>query len=400
MIKPGLICLLGGGAAIPASGKTHEYLAQRLPERPRIAVLETPAGFELNSDIVAAKLAAFIEKRLQNYRPRLEVIAARKKGTSFSPDNHEVVAGILAADEIVLGPGSPTYGARQLRDSLALDYIKARQWRGGALLISSSATISFSDYAMPIYEIYKVGEDIHWKRGINYFADYGLSLTLVPHWNNNDGGTELDTSRCYIGQSRFDLMLEMLPVEQTVLGLDDHTSAVLDFCTGQGTVVGAGTITILREGQSQKFQSGQQFALSELGEWKLPSLDCLQEPIWAAAAKDMAGKNRAGDGSGARVNPGSGRTASDSPAGQRLVTCRQTPGGDRRPGLARTGYARRVYARATGRLSSAPVTRRTRSCCDVGASRRSPWLNTSVPRSDQNGSDASGIATKTMKPLS
>jgi hypothetical protein len=290
MINPGVVCLLGGGAAIPASGKSHEYLAQRLPPRMRIAVLETPAGFELNSDMVAAKLARFIEQRLQNYAPRVEVVAARKRGTPFSPDKHEIVAPILSADKIVLGPGSPTYGVRQLQDSLALSYIKARQWQGGFLLISSSATLSFSQCTMPVYEIYKVGEELHWQAGLDYFADYGLELTIVPHWNNNDGGADLDTSRCYVGMARFEPLLEMLPPGQTVLGLDDHTSAMLDFQSGLVTVIGGSSITILSDGKQRQFESGAQFNLEELGNWHLPSSDQLPDDIWQAA--DVAWQER------------------------------------------------------------------------------------------------------------
>ncbi|MEM7336434.1 MAG: cysteinyl-tRNA synthetase [Chloroflexota bacterium] len=283
MIDPGIVCLLGGGASIPASGKTHEYLAQQLPRSPRVAILETPAGFELNSDIVAGKLATFMQKRLQNYAPRIEIIAARKKGTPFSPDNHDIVAPILSVDEIVLGPGSPTYGAKQLKDSLALDYIKARQWQGGTLLISSSATLSFSQFTMPVYEIYKVGEELHWKKGVNYFADYGLDLTIVPHWDNNDGGTELDTSRCYVGQARFDPLFDMLPKQQTVLGLDDHTSVNLDFRNGTATVVGARSITIIRDGNIKVFKVGEQFSIDEFGAWHLPEESLLSEEVWLAA---------------------------------------------------------------------------------------------------------------------
>ena len=284
MIKPGLVCLLGGGAAIPASGKTHEYLAQRLPPQPRVAVLETPAGFELNSDRVAGKLADFVASRLQNYSPRLEVVAARKKGTPYSPDNHDIVAPILMADEIILGPGSPTYGVRQLQDSLALKYIKARQWQGGTLLISSSASLSFGQYTMPVYEIYKVGEDLHWKRGLNYFADYGLNLSIIPHWDNNDGGAELDTSRCYVGLARFEPLLAMLPAGQTILGLDDHTSAVLDFARERVTVVGANSITILRDGTEKQYMTGEQFSLAELGAWHLPDPGQLETHVWQQAA--------------------------------------------------------------------------------------------------------------------
>lgn len=279
----GLITLLGAGVGIPASGKTHAYLGERLPPHPRIAVVETPAGFELNSGDVAARVGEYIAQRLQNLNPRIEVVAARKKGTPFSPDAHDVVAPILAADEIVLGPGSPTYGARQLRDSLALDYMKARQWRGGILLLSSSATASLGRLTLPVYEIYKVGEEPHWKEGADYFADYGLNLTIVPHWNNKDGGKGLDTSRCYIGRARFDPLLAQLPAGHTLLGLDDHTAAVLDFNSGEGTVVGPDTVTIIRDGRTHVISSGDTFALDLLGPWRAPDPGALPATVWAAA---------------------------------------------------------------------------------------------------------------------
>ena len=68
--KPGLIALLGSGETLPSSGKTHEYLAKALPENPKISILETPAGFELNADRVAGKIGEFLEVRLQNYARR------------------------------------------------------------------------------------------------------------------------------------------------------------------------------------------------------------------------------------------------------------------------------------------------------------------------------------------
>ena len=52
-VIPGPIALLGSGETLPSSGKTHEFVARRLPDKPRIVILETPAGFEPNSDFVA-----------------------------------------------------------------------------------------------------------------------------------------------------------------------------------------------------------------------------------------------------------------------------------------------------------------------------------------------------------
>jgi hypothetical protein len=288
-IEPGLIVLLGSGETLPSSGKTHEFVAQRLPKSPRIVVLETPAGFEPNSAAVAGKIKDFLARRLQNYKPVIDVLPARRRGTPFSPDNPDIVAPILKADEILLGPGSPTYGARQLHASLALEMIAARQRRGGTLFLSSSATISFGAYTLPVYEIYKAGEDLHWKAGLDFFRPYGLALTIISHWNNNDGGDDLDTSRCYMGQMRFNELLKLLPPEQTIVGIDEHTSIILDFVQGCCFVRGNNTVTILNEGKPRVFQSGTDFPLGELGKWAIPEgHPGISHAVWEAAIQAEA----------------------------------------------------------------------------------------------------------------
>ncbi|MFL7893573.1 MAG: cysteinyl-tRNA synthetase [Anaerolineales bacterium] len=286
---PGQVVLLGSGETLPSSGKIHEYIARLLPDNPHIVILETPAGFELNSDLVAGRIKNFLTRRLQNYQPAIEVLPARRRGTPFSPDNPGIVAPILKADEILLGPGSPTYGARQLQDSLALHMITARQRRGGILFLSSSAPISFGAYTLPVYEIYKAGLDLHWVPGLNFFGAYGLELTCVSHWNNNDGGEELDTSRCYIGQERFNQLLNLLPPGQTIVGIDEHTALILDFMEGHCRVQGNDSITILRSGKTQVFQSGDHFPLDILGEWHVPEGHSgIPDPVWEAAQQAEA----------------------------------------------------------------------------------------------------------------
>ena len=107
--SPGLVVLLGSGETLPFSGKIHEFVARRLPENGNVVILETPAGFEPNCDQVAGKIKSYLAQRLQNYNLNIDVLPARKKNTSFSPDNPAIVAPILEADEIILGPGSSTY---------------------------------------------------------------------------------------------------------------------------------------------------------------------------------------------------------------------------------------------------------------------------------------------------
>jgi cyanophycinase-like exopeptidase len=246
--EPGLIILFGSGETSPSGRKIFDRVFQSLPISPRIALLETPAGFELNSHQVINRVGDFFTHRLQNYSPQIEIIPARKRGTQFSPDEPEIVAPLLQADMIFMGPGSPSYAIRQLRDSLAWYYLIARHRLGAALALASAATVAFSACALPVYEIYKVGEDLHWNEGLDFFNLYGLQLVFIPHWNNHEGGSELDTSRCFMGQERFARMMDMLPEEMTVIGLDENTALVLDPSKCECYVSGLGKVTLLHTG--------------------------------------------------------------------------------------------------------------------------------------------------------
>jgi hypothetical protein len=267
---PGFVLLFGSGETSASGRQVYDWLLGRLPQPIQVALLETPAGFELNSEQVAGRVADFLRWRLQNYRPQVAVVPARKRNTQFSPDNPEIVAPLLQSNLIFLGPGSPTYTVRQLQDSLAWHTLNARHRLGAAVVLASAATIAASAHALPVYEIYKVGEDLHWNRGLDFFGPYGLSLVLIPHWNNAEGGANLDTSRCYMGQSRFEQLLGMVPPEASVIGIDEHTALVMNVGAGTCQVKGKGGVTLLREGEELQIGQGQTLALTELGPFRMP----------------------------------------------------------------------------------------------------------------------------------
>lgn len=290
---PGPIVLFGSGETSPSGRKVFEVIMRRLPECPKVALLETPAGFELNSSQVIGRVGDFIAYRLQNYQPRLTIVPARKRGTPFSPDDPEIIEPLYHTDLIFMGPGSPTYAVRQLQDSLAWHATLARHRLGAALALASAAVVAVSAYALPVYEIYKVGEDLHWKKGLDLFGLYGVPLVFIPHWNNNDGGEELDTSRCFMGKSRFTRLMEMLPADLTVVGIDEKTALVVYPEDGRCEVVGLGGVTLIHTGQEHpdssspkalqstdllevaqmrrghvhQFQHGQTFTLSRIGDF-------------------------------------------------------------------------------------------------------------------------------------
>ncbi|HHX64556.1 MAG TPA: cysteinyl-tRNA synthetase, partial [Chloroflexi bacterium] len=263
--EPGLVVLFGSGEIAPGAQSIYDHLFRALARPIRLAILETPAGFELNSPQVAGRIADYVTHHLQNYRPDITVIPARHRDTPFSPDNPSIVEPLLESNAIFLGPGSPTYAIRHLRNSLAWHMLQARHRLGNAIIMASAATIASSAWALPVYEIYKVGEDPHWVPGLNLFGPFGLDLVFVPHWDNREGGDDLDTSRAFIGRSRFDLLRDQLPDETTIVGIDEHTALIIDIAQKMCRVMGRGGVTILREEAEQVHASGTNFPLAELG---------------------------------------------------------------------------------------------------------------------------------------
>lgn len=317
-ISPGLVVLLGSGETSPSGQKAFNHvfadLRRRNPDRSEVsspfhlALLETPAGFELNSSQVIERVADFIRDHLQNYQAKITIIPARKRGTTFSPDEPDIVAPLLEADMIFMGPGSPTYAVRQLSNSLAWQYILARHRLGATLMLASAAVISLSIYALPVYEIFKAGEDLHWKPGLDFFGLYGLPLVFIPHWNNNEGGRDLDTSHCFMGQSRFADLMEMLPSDLTVIGIDEQTALIMDTQAGICQIIGQGGVTLIhtghthpslapdfqgtgleqvarqRHGHVHHYKSKQTFPLIECCPFDIPiSGDGLPSDVWQRA---------------------------------------------------------------------------------------------------------------------
>ncbi len=148
--------------------------------------------------------------------------------------------------------------------------IRARHRLGATLVFASAATISIGAHALPVYEIYKVGQDVHVVDGLNLFADFGLHVSFIPHWNNAEGGVDLDTSRCFMGMERFAEWCDLVPSDNETVGLDEHTGLIMDFESGLCEVSGVSSVSLVRECNPEMYASGSKFPLSELGEFRIP----------------------------------------------------------------------------------------------------------------------------------
>ncbi len=236
--KKSFLVLFGSGEISPTGRRIHEYVLQQIKKDPvNIALITTPAGFQPNVRVVYDEVAQFFKTSLKNFHPNITFVDAY---TSKDANNPEIVNQLNGADYIFTGPGSPTYALKQLRGSLLLQKIVVRLNEGASLSLASAATISFSNFALPVYEIYKVGTKLYWEQGINFYESFFKKITVIPHLNNDEGGEKTDTSYCYMGKDRFKKLLHLLPTNEEVWGIDEHTALIVDLQSKQYRSMGKG----------------------------------------------------------------------------------------------------------------------------------------------------------------
>jgi hypothetical protein len=203
------------------------------------------------------------------------------------------VAAIIKARYVFSGPGSPSYALDIWREAGVGGALRSVVLAGGTVTFASAASLTLGRRAIPVYEIYKVGEPPRWLDGLDLMTDLGLPCVFVPHWNNTEGGNH-DTSRCYIGERRLSLLERQLDVG--IIGVDEHTAAVFDFGAGKCQVFGRGTVTFRGESE-QVVDSGSSLNLDQVA--KILGVPT-QAPVVAASPPEehstFADAIAAGDG--------------------------------------------------------------------------------------------------------
>jgi hypothetical protein len=116
---------------------------------------------------------------------------------------------------------------------------------------------------LPVYEIYKAGEDPFWMDGLDLLGKFGIHVAVVPHFDDASGGENYDTRFCYLGAQRFDLMQELLPPDVAILGVDAYTAVCFDPATQEATVSGQSGITLIGDGEQRRFESGSRVPFGE-----------------------------------------------------------------------------------------------------------------------------------------
>ncbi len=260
---PRLLTIMGSGETAPTMIKVHRAVVERLGPGPVHGVLlDTPFGFQTNAPDIAARAVDYFR---DSVGATLEVAGLRSAADLAPPHGDAVIARLAAAPLVFSGPGSPTYALRQWRGTLVPAVLAEKLALGGAVTFASAAALTLGAVAVPVYEVYKVGEEARWIEGLDLLGPLGLPVALIPHYDNAEGGTH-DTRFSYLGEARLARLEDDLPDGVFVLGVDEHTALCLDLDAGTAVVAGRGVVTVRARGRSTTIESGRTVPIDRLGE--------------------------------------------------------------------------------------------------------------------------------------
>jgi hypothetical protein len=251
---------MGSGETAPTMVKVHRAVKERLGPDASGVLLDTPYGFQRNADDLSARAVAYFAESVGMVMTPAEV---RSAVDLEGPKGAALTARVAAAPLLFSGPGSPTYALRQWKGTLVPGLMSEKLALGGAVTFASAAALTLGSLTVPVYEIYKVGEDPRWVEGLDLLAALGIPAVVIPHYDNTEGGTH-DTRFCYLGEERLSFLEKEIPAGSFVLGVDEHTAVSFDLDAGELVVAGRGAITVRVMGRSARIESGEVLRTGQL----------------------------------------------------------------------------------------------------------------------------------------
>lgn len=255
----GVIALLGSGETAPGMTRVHRKLLARQSDR-RAILLDTTFGFQENVPQMTAKLVDY-------FATSLRTAITPVSFTSFE-DTGEIARTIVRqkvreANYVFAGPGSPSYALAQWQPlGIATEFARVLD-SGGTLCFSSAAVVTLGKFAVPVYEIYKVGAAPFWLDGLDLLSVAGLNCVAIPHFDNNEGAN-YDTRYCYLGERRLHALEAKLEDDVATLGIDEHTALIIDLETDTLSVSGRSHAHWRLHGDTRILKNGEVVSLEEL----------------------------------------------------------------------------------------------------------------------------------------
>ena len=253
--------IMGSGETSPTMVTPHQQIISNLAGNPNpvLNILDTPFGFQENADLLTAKITEYFANSVG-----AKVGTVSLKDSSPSGDQLGVaVNSIRNSDWLFAGPGSPSYALKVWKNlgiTPSFDEILSR----GALVFASAGALAVGSFTIPIYEIYRVGQEPYWLDGLNLLERHtGMRASIIPHFDNTEGANH-DTRYCYMGERRLQILEKLLPDDNFIIGIDEHTGVSFDLDLKIAKVFGRGQMTIRHHGQSWIVKNGQTATFEEI----------------------------------------------------------------------------------------------------------------------------------------
>ena len=237
-MSAGRLILMGSGEMSGRLVAAHRLGVEAAGAR-EVVVLDTPYGFQENAPLLSEKLTRF-------FRTSLAVgssVASYRSVNDGEVACERMLAAVRRARYVFAGPGSPSYALGVWRETGLAEVLRSILAAGATVTLASAAALTAGVKTLPVYEIYKTGAPLGWLDGMDLASHLGLEAVVIPHWNNTEG-QGFDTTRCYMGRGRLQILRTMLPDRLGVIGVDEHTAAVIDFGRRELRVLGLGGVTL------------------------------------------------------------------------------------------------------------------------------------------------------------
>lgn len=222
-MNSGIIALLGSGETAPGMTRVHRELLGRLGP-PLGVTIDTSYGFQENVTEMTIKLVDYFKASLNL---EMKSLSFTSFDTASALEKELFKQQVRESNYIFAGPGSPSYALHQWSRLDLRSDLEAALSNNGTVIFSSAAALTLGRFAAPIYEIYKAGADPYWLEGLNLLSSAGLNCVVIPHFDNKEGDG-YDTSCCYLGIKRLELLESQLPDGTATLGIDEHTAVIID----------------------------------------------------------------------------------------------------------------------------------------------------------------------------
>ena len=161
------LVIMGSGETTTGMLGVHREVFSGLPDPTNARLMDSPFAFQENADELVEKINQYFTESLGH---PLRAINLPARADALTVER--ALADVRAADWVFAGPGSPSYARRCWEGTGVPEALAGlvAPGRSGALVFASAAVVTLGDRALPVYEIYKVGEDPRWERGIGLMS--------------------------------------------------------------------------------------------------------------------------------------------------------------------------------------------------------------------------------------